>query len=153
MNIKSLKLSSLTGASKEQTQRASLELKRISLCVAAVQPHLMILLQAPHMGVLPLSSGACCAACRMELRLCIGVGWAGFWCWVTTVLTLSGRKRSAKLGSATHGGRQEGAELFGAAAALVDSAHHKKKKKSHNNPPFEQMSVVTALSVTLLLLY
>lgn len=124
MNIKSLKLSSLTGANTERLARV-----KKNLCVVAVQPHLMILLQAPHMGVLPLSSGACCAACRMELRLCIGVGWAGFWCWVTTVLTLSGRKRSAKLGSETHGGRQEGAELFGAAAALVDSAHHKKNFK------------------------
>lgn len=129
MNIKSLKLSSLTGANTEHLARV-----KKNLCVVAVQPHLMILLQAPHMGVLPLSSGACCAACRMELRLCIGVGWAGFWCWVTTVLTLSGRKRSAKLGSETHGGRQEGAELFGAAAALVDSAHQKKNLKKKKNP-------------------
>lgn len=66
--------------------------------------HLMILLQAPHTGVLPGSSGACCAACMMELRFCIGVGWTGCWCWVSTVLVRSGRKRSAKLGSVTQGG-------------------------------------------------
>lgn len=79
----------------------------------------MILLQAPHTGVLPLSSGACCAACRMELRFCIGVGWTGCWCWVTTVLVLSGLKRSAKFGSVTHGGRLEGPELRAAAAAAA----------------------------------
>lgn len=93
----------------------------------AVRPHLMILLQAPHTGVLPLSSGACCAACRMELRFCIGVGWTGCWCWVTTVLVLSGRKRSAKLGSVTHGGRLEGPELPAAAAAVLEPRPDKKK--------------------------
>lgn len=90
--------------------------------------HLMILLQAPHTGVLPLSSGACCAACRMELRFCMGVGWAGCWCWVTTVLVLSGRKRSAKLGSVTHGGLTEGPELPAAAAAVLEPGPEKKKK-------------------------
>lgn len=81
--------------------------------------HLMILLQAPHNGVLPLSSGACCAACMMELRFCMGVGWAGCWCWVSTVLVRSGWKRSAKLASVTHGGLL-GAEEPDAAAAVLD---------------------------------
>lgn len=81
----------------------------------------MILLHAPHSGVLPLSSGACCAACRIELRFCIGVGWTGCWCWVRTVLVLSGRKRSAKLASVTHGGRLEGPERPAAAGAVLDS--------------------------------
>lgn len=96
----------------------------------AAQSHLMILLQAPQSGVLPLSSGACCAACRMELRFCIGVGWAGCWCWVTTVLVLSGRKRSAKLGSVTHGGRLDGPELSAAAAsaAVLEPEPGKKNK-------------------------
>lgn len=98
----------------------------------AVQSHLMILLQAPQSGVLPLSSGACCAACRMELRFCIGVGWAGCWCWVTTVLVLSGRKRLAKLGSVTHGGRLDGPELSAAAAsaAVLEPEPGKKTKKN-----------------------
>lgn len=90
-----------------------------------VQSHLMILLQAPHTGVLPLSSGACCAACRMELRFCIGVGWTGCWCWVTTVLVLSGRKRSAKLRSVTHGGRTEGAELPASSDAVLEPGPEK----------------------------
>lgn len=82
-------------------------------------PHRMILLQEPQTGVLPVSSGACWAACRMELRFSMGVGWAGCLCWVITVLVLSGRKRSAKLGSVTHGGREEGPELVAAAVAAV----------------------------------
>ena len=58
----------------------------------------------------------------------MGVGWAGCWCWVTTVLVLSGRKRSAKLGSVIQGGREEGPELppppppAAAAAAAVSAA-------------------------------
>ncbi len=54
-------------------------------------PYLMILLHAAQSGVQPLeSAGFCCAACMMELRFCMGVGWTGFWCCVTTVLVLSG---------------------------------------------------------------
>lgn len=87
---------------------------------AVVQPHLMILLQAPQTGVLPVSSGACWAAWRMELRFSMGVGWAGCWCWVNTVLVLSGRKRSAKLGSVTHGGREEGPEWPPVATAVLE---------------------------------
>lgn len=108
-----------------------------SCCVSAPtadvlpRPHLMILLQAPQTGVLPLSSGACCAACRMELRFCMGVGWARCWCWVTVVLVLSGRKRSAKPGSVTHGGRQEGPELPAAAAAVLDPEPTRTNKYIH----------------------
>lgn len=72
--------------------------------------HLMILLQAAQTGVRLLSGAPCWAACMMELRFCMGVGWAGWLCWVSTVLVLSGRYRSAKPGSVTHGGRQEGVE-------------------------------------------
>lgn len=88
----------------------------------------MILLQAPHSGVLPLSSGACCAACRMELRFSMGVGCTGCWCWVTTVLVLSGRKRSAKFGSVTHGGRTEGPEPPEALAAVLEPWRLKSEK-------------------------
>lgn len=86
--------------------------------------HLMILLQAPHTGVLPQSSGACCAACIMELRFCMGVGWAGCWCWVSTVLVRSGRKRSAKLGSVTQGGLL-GAEEPDAASLGMGGGYNK----------------------------
>lgn len=88
--------------------------------VQMTPPHRIILLQAPHSGVLPLSSVGGCAACRMELRFCIGVGWTGCWCWVTTVLVLSGRNRSAKFGSVTHGGLEDGAEAPAAAAAVLE---------------------------------
>lgn len=64
----------------------------------AAGTHLMTLLQAAQSGVGllpppvpgPLAPGPCCAACRMELRFCMGVGWAGCWYCVITVLVLSG---------------------------------------------------------------
>lgn len=43
------------------------------------------------------------------------------------MLVLSGRKRSAKLESVTHGGRQEGPELPAAAAAVLEPEPGKKK--------------------------
>lgn len=97
-----------------------------------VWPHRMILLQEPQTGVLPESSGACWAACRMELRFSMGVGWAGCVCCVNTVLVLSGRNRSAKLGSVTHGGREEGPELAAAAAAaaVLEPEPPQKKQKT-----------------------
>ncbi|TNN24166.1 hypothetical protein EYF80_065711 [Liparis tanakae] len=103
-------------------------LRRLHLwSLNASAPHLMILLQAPHSGVLPPSSVCCAAACRMELRFCMGVGRAGCRCCVSTVLVLSGRKRSAKFWSVTHGGRDEGPDPPGPPAAFEPEEPHTRR--------------------------
>lgn len=139
----------LTALSEEQTLKVLHSAEMNQAVTTDVLSHLMILLQAPHTGVLPLSSGACCAACRMELRFCMGVGWTGCWCWVTTVLVLSGRKRSAKPGSVTHGGRLEGPERPAAAAAVFDSGaeeRHRDLSLNDSIPQGASFFVISTLS-------